>query len=142
MAVNVKAPFFLCRSVIRHMMDKGIKGKIINISSIKGFIGEASPYSVSKFGMNSLTNELARRFAPYGININGIAPGATNTGANLQREDKDNFYLKDTPNMRMAHPSEIANLALFLASEMSKNLVGSIVVCDGGEMLQYQNNRY
>lgn len=142
MAVNVKAPFFLCRAVIKHMLDNNIKGHIINISGIKGFIGESSPYSISKFGMVSLTKGLARKFAPQGVIVNGIAPGATNSGENLKRSNNDNYYLKDTPNMRMASPSEIGNMALFLASDMSQNIVGSIIVCDGGQMLQYQNNRY
>ena len=91
---------------------------------------------MSKFAQNSLTKGLARMLAPYGICMNGIAPGATNT-SNLE-----NLYLTDTSNCRYSTPEEIANIALLLASDLCRSMVGSIVICDGGEMLQYKNDRY
>ncbi len=136
MAVNAKAPFFLSRLVAKNMINKGVKGNIINIIGIKGFIGEPSPYSMSKFALTSLTKGLARMLAPQGIAVNGIAPGATNTSC------QDNLFLTDPANGRFGTPEEVANIALFLASGLSTNIVGSIIICDGGEMLQYRNNRY
>ena len=139
-SVNVKAPFFITREIIKHMISKDIKGHIVNVVGIKGFIGEASPYSISKFGMTSLTKGLARMFADKGIVINGVAPGGTMTDmANLKT---DNYFHPATANGRLASPKEIANVVLFLASDLGNNLVGSIIVSDGGEMLQYNNNRY
>ena len=136
MAVNSKAPFFLSRMVAKSMVDHSVKGKIINIIGIKGFIGEPSPYSMSKFALTSLTKGMARMLAPHGIMVNGIAPGATNTTG------RDSLFLTDTSNGRYGTPEEVANIALFLASGLSSNMIGSIITCDGGEMLQYRNNRY
>jgi 3-oxoacyl-[acyl-carrier protein] reductase len=136
---NLKAPFFWCQQVAQHMISNSIRGHIVNIISIKGFIGEASPYSVSKWGCTSLTKGLARMLAPKGIVVNGIAPGGTKTDmAHL----KDDSYLHlATPSMRLADPNEIANIAVFLASDMGSNIIGDVIVCDGGQMLQYGNNR-
>ena len=136
MAVNAKAPFFLSRLIANDMINKGVKGNIINIIGIKGFIGEPSPYSMSKFALTSLTKGMARMLASQGIMVNGIAPGATNTTG------LDNLFLTDTANGRFGTPEEVANIALFLASGLSNNMIGSIITCDGGEMLQYRNNRY
>ncbi len=135
-AVNAKVPFFLSRIVANNMIENGIKGNIINVIGIKGFIGEPSPYSMSKFALMSLTKGMARMLAPKGITVNGIAPGAIDTSG------RENLFLKDTPNGRFGTQEEIANIALFIASGMSSNMVGSIITCDGGEMLQYGNNRY
>lgn len=140
MNVNVKAPFFLSREAIKHFLGRDAKGYIVNIIGIKGSIGEGSPYSISKFGLNGMTKGLARRFAPNKIIINGISPGATMTDANLAATG-GNMYHKDTPNCRMADSQEIANVALFLVSGMADNIIGTIINCDGGQTLQYLNNR-
>lgn len=137
-SVNVKAPFFLCRSAIDHFLKRNAKGYIVNVIGIKGSIGEGSPYGISKFGLNGMTKGLARRFAQNNIIINGISPGAV---ADTTKIPVDYLHT-DAPNMRMADPNEIANIALFLVSGMADNMIGSIVTCDGGEMLQYLNNRY
>jgi len=139
-AVNVKAPFFLSRMIAEEMINNSIKGHIVNVIGIKGSIPEASPYSISKFGLMSMTQGMARLLAPKGIIVNGISPGATIT--DMSGLPKDNHYYNGTPNGRAADPQEIANIALFLVSGMADNMVGSIVVCDGGEMLQYQNKRF
>lgn len=137
-SVNVKAPFFLCRSTIDHFLKRKAKGYIVNLIGIKGSIGEGSPYGISKFGLNGMTKGLARRFAKNNIIINGISPGAV---ADTTKSTVEYLH-SDAPNMRMADPTEIANIALFLVSGMADNMIGSIVTCDGGEMLQYLNNRY
>ena len=121
------------------MIANKIHGHIINIASIKGFIGEASPYSVSKWGVVGLTKGLGRILASEGIVVNGIAPGGTLTPmANIA--DNKMLHLA-TPNMRLADPNEIANIALFLGSDLGNNIIGDIIISDGGQTLQYGNNR-
>ena len=138
--VNVKAPFFLSRMIAEGMINNNVKGHIVNVIGIKGSIPEASPYSISKFGLMSMTQGMARMMAPKGIVVNGISPGATIT--DMSGLPKDNHYYNGTPNGRAADPQEIANIALFLVSGMADNMVGAVLVCDGGEMLQYQNKRF
>lgn len=138
--VNIKAPFFISRYVVNHMLNNNIKGHIVNIIGIKGIIGEASPYSISKFGLSSLTKGMARMFADKGIVVNAISPGGTKT--DMAGINTENYYHPATSNLRLADPQEIANIALFLASDMGNNMVGSVVVSDGGEILQYANNRF
>lgn len=138
--INVKGPFFLSRMVANHMIKNNIHGHIVNVIGIKGSIPEASPYSISKFGLMTMTQGMARMLAPKGIIVNGISPGATMT--DMSGLPQDNYYYTGTPNRRVADPQEIANIALFLVSGMADNMIGSVVVCDGGEMLQYQNKRF
>lgn len=138
--VNVKAPFFLSRYVVKHMIDNRIKGHIINVIGIKGMIGEASPYSISKFGLTSLTKGMARMFADKGIVVNAVSPGGTKT--DMAGITSPNYHHPATANQRLADPQEIANIVLLLASDMGNNMIGSVVVSDGGEILQYENNRY
>lgn len=138
--VNVKAPYFWSREIIKRMLEKQTKGHIINVIGIKGDIPEASPYSISKFGLKSITQGMARMFADKGIVINAISPGATKT--DMCGIKGDNMLHLATANMRLADPKEIANIAVFLASDMANNMVGSVVVSDGGEMLQYGNQKF
>ncbi|MBR6698062.1 MAG: SDR family oxidoreductase [Lachnospiraceae bacterium] len=136
---NLKGTFFWCQKVSKYMIANKIHGHIINIASIKGFIGEASPYSVSKWGVVGLTKGLGRILASEGIVVNGIAPGGTLTPmANIA--DNKMLHLA-TPNMRLADPNEIANIALFLGSDLGNNIIGDIIISDGGQTLQYGNNR-
>lgn len=137
MDTNLKGTFFWCQETSKHMVENKIRGHIVNVISIKGFIGEASPYSVSKWGVTSLTKGLARKLAPMGIVVNGVAPGGTKTDmANLK---DDNMLHLATPSMRLADPNEIANIAVFLASDLGSNIVGDVVISDGGQILQYGN---
>lgn len=137
---NLKATFFWCQQIAEYMIANNIQGHIVNVISIKGIIGEASPYSVSKWGCTSLTKGLARMLAPKGIVVNGIAPGGTKTPmANLKN---DSMLHLATPSMRLADPNEMANIAVFLASDLGNNIVGDIIVSDGGQSLQYGNNRF
>lgn len=136
---NIKAIFFWCQKVSRYMIENKIHGHIVNVASIKGFIGEASPYSVSKWGVVGLTKGLGRLLAPKDVIVNGVAPGGTLTPmANI----KDNNMLHlATPSMRLADPNEMANIALFLGSDLGNNIVGEVIISDGGQSLQYGNNR-
>lgn len=136
---NIKAIFFWCQQVSKHMINKKIHGHIVNVASIKGFIGEASPYSVSKWGVVGLTKGLGRILAPKDIVVNGLAPGGTLTPM-AHIEDNSMLHLA-TPSMRLADPNEMANLAVFLGSDLGNNIVGEVIISDGGQSLQYGNNR-
>jgi 3-oxoacyl-[acyl-carrier protein] reductase len=140
MRTNIRGIFFWCQEVARHMINNDINGHIVNVASIKGFIGESSPYSVSKWGCVGLTKGLGRLLAPKGIVVNGIAPGGTRTP--MAKEHASSWLHLATPSMRLADPKEIANLALFLASDMGNNIIGETIISDGGQTLQYGNNRF
>lgn len=126
---------FLCSKYVIKEMKKNNTGKIVNISStsaINSFSPDSIDYDASKAGIIALTKNLAREFAPL-INVNAIAPGWVNTDINndLSKEyiskEVEKIYVK-----RFAQPEEIANVALFLASEDASFMTGSIVVVDGG----------
>lgn len=136
---NLKGIFFWCQAIAQYMINRNIKGHIVNVISIKGFIGEASPYSVSKWGCTSLTKGLARILAPKGIVVNGIAPGATATDMAVWK-DGDSMLHLDTPSRRLAYPEEMANTIVFLASDLGNNIIGDVIISDGGQILQYENN--
>lgn len=136
---NIKAIFFWCQQVSKHMISRKIHGHIVNVASIKGFIGEASPYSVSKWGVVGLTKGLGRILAPKDIVVNGLAPGGTLTPM-AHMKDNNMLHLA-TPSMRLAVPNEMANIAVFLGSDLGNNIVGEVIISDGGQSLQYGNNR-
>ena len=138
--INLKATFFWCQEIAKYMIAHEIKGHIVNVISIKGFIGEASPYSVSKWGCVSLTKGLGRILAEKGIVVNGIAPGGTKTP--MAKEHANSWMHLTTPSMRLADPNEMANIAVFLGSELGNNIIGEVIISDGGQSLQYGNNRF
>ena len=137
---NLKGTFFWCQKMGQYMIKRNIKGHIVNVISIKGVIGEASPYSVSKWGCTSLTKGFARLLAPEGIVVNGIAPGGTATEMAKFKEGDSMLYL-DAPSMRLAEPREMANTIVFLASDFGNNIIGDIIISDGGQILQYGSNK-
>lgn len=136
---NIKAIFFWCQNISKHMIENHIQGHIVNVASIKGFIGEASPYSISKWGVVGLTKGLGRLLAPKGIVVNGLAPGGTLTP--MAHIKNNNMLHLATPNMRLADPNEMANIALLLGSDLGNNIIGETIISDGGQSLQYGNNR-
>lgn len=133
---NSKALFFLTQHVCREWIDVVAEEKtrkVINISSQGGFVGATYPYRMTKWDVAGLTQGLGIQLAPYGILVNGIAPGiiATDMQKDCLRQ-KDNLFYPDNPVRRFALPEEIAELALFLASDTSNFIVGQTIVCDGG----------
>jgi NAD(P)-dependent dehydrogenase (short-subunit alcohol dehydrogenase family) len=136
MDTNLKGLFFMCQAEAEYFMNvnKECGGKILNISSIRGFQGDCGPYGVSKWGVNGLTKGLARDLISKNILVNAIAPGITATDINGIDVNK-NAFSGEPRNKRVALPEEIAELALFLASDASNNIVGQIIVCDGGSTL-------
>ena len=139
--INLNGTFMLSKRVARHMVEKGIRGTIINLSSKSGFqyntAGHAH-YATAKAGVNMLTRTLQRELAPHGIRVNGIAPGMVRTPLN---EDKwadpelKKSYEARIPSGRFAQPIEIGYAAAFLASEKSYNIMGTVLDVTGGMLI-------
>jgi NAD(P)-dependent dehydrogenase (short-subunit alcohol dehydrogenase family) len=134
--VNLTGTLLACRAVARHMVNQK-SGSIITIASIAAKRPEAGPmsYSVSKAGVWMLTKSLARSLGPTGIRVNAIGPGFIETNMTTVftgNEGIKNMVLPQIPMGRFGRPSEIANAALFLASDESSYFTGEILHPDGG----------
>jgi NAD(P)-dependent dehydrogenase (short-subunit alcohol dehydrogenase family) len=136
--VNLKGQFFCARAAGKFMI-KNKWGRIINIASISsGGCGIAFPliahYTASKGGVVALTEALALELTSQGINVNAICPGAIDT--DMAKGAKESGQLAQVltriPKGRLGQPEEIANLAVFLASEESDYISGAAIVIDGG----------
>jgi len=136
--VNLKGQF-LCAQAVAKELVKNKWGRIINIASISsGGCGIAfpltAPYTASKGGVMALTEALALELTPQGINVNAICPGAIDT--DMTKGIKDSGQLEQLllriPKGRVGQPEDIANLAVFLASEESDYISGAAIVIDGG----------
>jgi 3-oxoacyl-[acyl-carrier protein] reductase len=138
-ATNSKGLFFLTQSLCgKWMKENKIQlKKVINISSQGGFVGATYPYRMTKWDVAGLTQGLGIKLAPFGIIVNGIAPGiiATNMQSNYLSQ-KENVYCSHNPLERFALPEEIAELAIFLMSDAANFIVGQTIVCDGGYSLK------
>lgn len=133
MNTNLRGVFFLCQMFGKYLKDNSIKGNILNIASSSSLRPAVSAYTLSKWGIRGLTLGLARALAPYGITVNGIAPGQTATPMLLK--DPSKGLATNTILGRYALPEEIANMAVFLVSEMGRSIVGDIVYMTGGSAL-------
>jgi 3-oxoacyl-[acyl-carrier protein] reductase len=137
-STNMKGPVFLTKAVCKDWIRLKHKGKIINMSSMRGTLGCVDgPYGMSKWGVNGLTNGLGLKMATHGIIINGIAPGITDTASiSIDIDSSDNAYLRSVPVSRIGLPEEIAELAVFLMSDAANYIVGQTIICDGGYTLK------
>lgn len=132
MNTNLKAAYFMCQTVAKHMLDKKIEGHILNVSSSSSMRPSWGPYQLSKRALNGMTLGFAKRLAPYGITVNGLAPGVTLTPmASDFVDDTDNLAYFN-PIRRAETPEEIANLAIFLTSNLGTSIVGDTVMISGG----------
>ncbi len=134
--VNLKGVFLCCQAVGKIMIQQG-GGKIINISSAAGLIGEQGllPYCISKAGVMVLTRLLAYEWGRYNILVNAIAPGFIAGGMNAPILDKEvllSGLIQQVPLKRLGKPEEIVNIAIFLASEESSYINGATLLADGG----------
>lgn len=137
MKINLFGVFYGARAAAGAMKAAGIKGNIINMSSILGQVGfpGAVAYSATKGGVVQLTHAAALDLAPLGIRVNAIAPGfiATNmTKAVLADENFNNMIKTNTPLGRVGEPDDIAQAALYLASDDAKYVTGTVIYVDGG----------
>ena len=133
--INQKGLFYMNKIEGDYLINNQIHGKIINITSKAGERIGFDPYTLSKWGATSITYGNARRLASYHINVNGIAPGRvpTNITKELQSyKGCDNAFTPNHSTKRFTQPEEVAAVALFLASGSANNIVGQIIVIDGG----------
>lgn len=131
MDTNLKGAIFITRVIANDMINKGIKGNILNICSSSSLRPANTAYALSKWGMRAYTLGLAKSLIKKGIVVNGIAPGPTVTPM-LVKEGISNIYLPNNPSGRYALPEEIANMAVVLTSGMARMIVGDIVYITGG----------
>lgn len=134
-AVNLRAPFFLMRSVAEKMKKHGY-GRIVNIGSIFSKISKEkrAVYSATKFGIHGLTVGVSNDLSRYNILVNTVSPGFVMTDLtrkNLSPEEMANLTAQ-IPSKRMAEPSDISNVIMFLISDLNTYLTGQNVVVDGG----------
>ncbi|HPZ77218.1 MAG TPA: 3-oxoacyl-ACP reductase family protein [Thermosynergistes sp.] len=136
--LNLTGTFLCCKAVIDHMIARGY-GKIVNMASICGQTARpvGVDYSASKSGIIGITRTLALQVAPYGINVNAVAPGPVATQIferNWPKETVDK--LKSTiPFKREGTPRDIANAALFLSSDEAGWITGEVIAVNGGAFI-------
>lgn len=138
--VNLKGTFNCTQAVLPKMLEQK-SGNIINICSIAGgVVGMAglTHYAASKGGVLGFTRAAAVELAPFGVRVNAIAPGSVQTpSASVgATEEAAKQFLQAIPMRRIGQPNDIANLALFLASESSSYITGQLIVADGGYTAQ------
>ena len=131
METNLKGTYFLSEIVSNYMIENGIKGNILNISSSSALRPAVSAYSMAKWAIHGLTLGMAKKLSPYGIVVNSIAPGPTATRM-LQSDNIININRMSSPSERYATASEIANLAVIMVSDMSKMVNGDTMYATGG----------
>ena len=140
--VNLKAQYFLSQIISTYMIRNDIHGNILNICSSSSYRPSIDPYMLSKLGMRGLTVGMAKKLIPYGIVVNGIAPGPTFTPM-LHKKDGDSIGHGGVPAGRYVLPQEIANLAVFLASPFGRMIVGDVIRITGGSAVTtYDDVRY
>lgn len=135
--VNLKGTFNTTKAV-SGVMVKQRYGKIINISSVVGVTGNAGQcnYAASKAGVIGFSKSVARELASRNINVNVIAPGYINTDMTKVLPDKvKEEVIKTIPMKKIGDPKEIANLALFLSSNLSDYITGQVINVDGGMVM-------
>ncbi|MEM5787124.1 MAG: glucose 1-dehydrogenase [Syntrophobacteraceae bacterium] len=136
--IQLKSAYFLAQAAAREMVKNG-QGKIINLASLTSKIAvpNISVYGAAKGGIFALTKSMALELAPFGINVNAVAPGyvrTTMTEAAFQDSERYEWMLSRIPMKRFGTPEDIGNAALFLASPASDYITGEVVYVDGGWM--------
>lgn len=135
--INLKSVYLVTKAVSKIMM-KQRSGKIINMTSVVGVTGNAGQanYSASKAGVIGFTKTCAKELASRGITVNAIAPGFIHTDMTDVLPDKvKDAMVEVIPLHRMAEPDEVANVALFLASELASYVTGQVINVDGGMVM-------
>jgi NAD(P)-dependent dehydrogenase (short-subunit alcohol dehydrogenase family) len=140
LSVNLKGVFLAGQAAARQMVKQGKGGSIINMSSVNAVLAIPNqvPYVVSKGAINQLTKVMSVALAPKGIRVNGIGPGTILTElartAVLGNKEAERKILSRTPLGRMGEPAEVAQVAVFLASDESSYLTGQTIYPDGGRL--------
>ncbi|MFJ7637985.1 SDR family NAD(P)-dependent oxidoreductase [Peribacillus sp. NPDC097206] len=140
MDLNVKSLFFCCQSAGKVMKEQGY-GKIINLASVAGAVGDygIAPYTASKAAVINLTRSLALEWVRHGIQVNAIGPAYIETELNRQELSNPKIRAKligKTPMNRLGEPEEITGAVILLASEASSFITGQTIYIDGGWLAQ------
>ena len=132
--INLRGTFLFTRAAARPII-KGRKGRIINIASVSGLMGNPGQanYSASKAGVIGLTRTVARELAGRDVTVNAVAPGfiATDMTAALGEETLEQIK-KEIPLGRLGQPQDVADAVLFLASDAASFITGHVLTVDGG----------
>ncbi len=140
--VNLIGPFILSRRFVNYCLDGGRKGKIVNMVSQAAFHGSTSGhahYASSKAGLVGFTISLAREVAPYGINVNAVAPGIVETrlvSAIVDDPKRREEYTKRIPIGRIATPEDVADIVVFLLTRQSDYMTGATLDATGGMLMR------
>jgi NAD(P)-dependent dehydrogenase (short-subunit alcohol dehydrogenase family) len=140
LGTNLDGCFVMGQAVARQMVAAGVQGAIVNITSVNQttVAPNLAHYVVSKAGAHALTRQMAFELAPYGIRVNAVAPGLTETDINRNDLADPAFRamrLSRIPMHRMADPEDHANAVLFLVSDAAKYVTGEFISPDGGSTL-------
>jgi 2-deoxy-D-gluconate 3-dehydrogenase len=135
--LNLTTPFLLSQAFGRKLLDAGRRGSIVNVVSMNSFQGgmEVASYAASKHGLLGLTRALANEWTGRGVRVNGIAPGYMSTELTVAlREDPDRYeaFRARMPAGRWGEPDDLAGAVVFLASDASRYVSGSVLAVDGG----------
>jgi L-rhamnose 1-dehydrogenase len=141
--VNLKGYFLVSQAVARVMVEQGVKGRIIAVSSISAQFGgsQQAHYCASKAGINLLVKSMAIALGPHGITCNAVLPGTVETDINreaLSDPQVRAYWSQRTPLGRLGHPEDIAGPVLFFASDDSAWCTGAMLVVDGGVSVNLQ----
>lgn len=140
LAVQLTGPFLMSKHVAQHMIERGMGGKIVNISSVSALMGrvKGGAHCCSKAGLTLLTKVLAMELGQHNITVNAVAPGLIDVPAQRDEmnlsSDYKNRYLQEVPLGRIGQPTDIAAQVLFLASSAADWVTGQLHVVDGGLM--------
>ena len=139
-AVNLRAPLLLTKLAAKHMVDRGIKGRVINITSSTAEAPESNmaAYVTSKGALRTMTTAIAQELAPHQIAVNSVGPGLTRTPMAvraLRSTETLERYGSEVPLGRLGEPDDVAKACLFLASDDGEFVAGASLYVDGGALL-------
>ena len=136
MTVHLRGAFLCSREAVKAMMPRQ-SGRIINLCSQLGYIGRENytAYSTAKGGMISFTRALAKEMAPYGVLVNGVAPGLVDTGFDPLPEEVKAAHAASLPMKRLGQPDDMTSAFVFLASDEGRYYCGQLLHPNGGEIM-------
>jgi 3-oxoacyl-[acyl-carrier protein] reductase len=135
--INLKGYFNYIRAVAPIFREQK-SGKIVNVTSINGLRGKfgQSNYSASKAGIIGLTKTIAKELGKYGVNVNAVAPGLIETDMIKQAsEEIRKMAIEEIVLKRIGQPEEVANVVVFLCSELARHITGEVIKVDGGQYI-------
>ena len=139
---NLKGTYFFSQIVCDYMVNNKIKGNLLNVLSSSSLRPGISPYIISKWGERSLTLGLAKKYLPYGIIVNAVAPGSTSTSM-VNHGELNDLNCEYTLTERFVAPEEVANIATILVSNIGRMIIGDTIYITGGAgLLTYDDMKY